>query len=360
MTKKIILSLFLLSLITISANADVKLEENTIDLNLNNTIQRSNNHSPMVLEFDSTLDSLPKVENLLDQKVQEKTEKIDQAIIQKTEEISNKIEEKVEEVSETVEKAQEDIQQKIEEKIDTTQNYADPNPDEVTDILEAIEASAKNSEEKIEENTQKLTESIEDTNKEIEKIQNATDAKVEEVKEVVEEVKKEIKEETTKVEPPQLTPIAPIQDLPEAKTVAPEAKAEEVTKIAQAVDNANSDEEITLDSIEVTSNNSSDDNFNIPKWEEFCESGYENATLKEKENILNIINFVDAERTKSNYWAERRANFEKSVNHCNSLEGSTRNYCFESLRKTETERNEIYEQQRKQVNYKNQGIQIHQ
>lgn len=94
----------------------------------------------------------------------------------------------------------------------------------------------------------------------------------------------------------------------------------------------------------------------IPKWEEFCESGYENAKLSEKQNILNVINFVDAERTKSNYWAERRLNFEKSIEHCNSLTEEKRSYCYEGVRKSETERNEMYEQQRKLMNYKNRGI----
>ncbi len=93
-----------------------------------------------------------------------------------------------------------------------------------------------------------------------------------------------------------------------------------------------------------------------PKWEEFCESGYENAKHSEKENILNIFSFVDAERTKSNYWAERRANFEKSVAHCNTLDDYKKSMCYKSLRSNEIERNEMYEQQRKQINYKNRGI----
>ena len=86
----------------------------------------------------------------------------------------------------------------------------------------------------------------------------------------------------------------------------------------------------------------------VPKWEEFCESGYENAQVKDKKNILNVINFVDAERTKSNYWAERRVNFEKSINHCNTLADDKRAYCYEGVRRSEKERNQIYEQQRKQ------------
>lgn len=93
-----------------------------------------------------------------------------------------------------------------------------------------------------------------------------------------------------------------------------------------------------------------------PKWEEFCESGYENAKLTEKENILNLINFVDAERTKSNYWAERKINFQKAVEHCNTLTDEKRTFCYDGIRKSEKERNEMYELQRKQINYKNRGI----
>ena len=74
----------------------------------------------------------------------------------------------------------------------------------------------------------------------------------------------------------------------------------------------------------------------------------ENAQVKDKKNILNVINFVDAERTKSNYWAERRVNFEKSINHCNTLADDKRAYCYEGVRSSEKERNQIYEQQRKQ------------
>ncbi len=95
-----------------------------------------------------------------------------------------------------------------------------------------------------------------------------------------------------------------------------------------------------------------------PKWEEFCESGYENAKLRENKNIFNIINFVDAEQTKSNYWAQRRENFEKAINHCKTLSDEEKSYCYEGVRKTELERNEMYEQQRKQINYKNRGIVI--
>lgn len=93
-----------------------------------------------------------------------------------------------------------------------------------------------------------------------------------------------------------------------------------------------------------------------PKWEEFCESGYENAKIREKKNILNVINVIDAEQTKSNYWAERRLNFEKAIEHCNTLTEDEKAFCYEGVRNAEKERNEMYEMQRKHINYKNQGI----
>lgn len=96
----------------------------------------------------------------------------------------------------------------------------------------------------------------------------------------------------------------------------------------------------------------------VPKWEEFCESGYEDAKLRPNKNIFNIINFVDAEQDKSNYWAERRINFEKAMEHCNTLTAEEKGYCYEGVRNAELERNEMYEQQRKQINYKNRGILI--
>ena len=99
-------------------------------------------------------------------------------------------------------------------------------------------------------------------------------------------------------------------------------------------------------------------NIEAPKWEEFCESGYEDAKLREKKNIFNIINFVDAEQSKSNYWAERRINFEKAIEHCNTLTTEEKSFCYEGVRNAELERNEMYEQQRKQINYKNRAIVI--
>ena len=126
---------------------------------------------------------------------------------------------------------------------------------------------------------------------------------------------------------------------------------------------ANETEEVTLQEVqtpEITSEieevQTSAPSYEIPQWSEFCEPGYENAKLNDKENILNIINFVDAERTKSNYWAERRINFEKAIDHCKTLTEDAKAFCYEVVRKSETDRYEMYEQQRKHINYKNRVI----
>lgn len=126
---------------------------------------------------------------------------------------------------------------------------------------------------------------------------------------------------------------------------------------------ANDTEEVTLNDIDTQSVNSKAEEApapialpEVPKWSDFCEAGYENAQFSEKQNILNVINFVDAERTKSNYWAERRINFEKAIEHCNTLTDDKRAFCYDGVRRSENERNDIYQQQMKQINYKNRGI----
>ncbi len=181
--------------------------------------------------------------------------------------------------------------------------------------------------------------------------EEAVEEKVKEVKNEVSQEAKELKDDKPAV----------IKDLPAKLPIQiKQAEGEASEAVEENIENS-ADDEIKLDSSkdeQAEKNISSGDVSNAPKWEEFCETGYENAVFKEKENILNIINFVNAERIKSNYWAERRATFEKEINRCNAMPDSARNYCYEGIRKNETERNEIYERQRKQVNYKNQGITI--
>ena len=282
MTKKVILMLFILGLINIPAMAEnelqvqtIKLEDNTIDLNLEDMVKNMQD-APELIEFDVPAEPFFKLEN--------------------------------------TEKALDDLQEQV-QKVQEVKNTVEEQPQEK--IQEAVEVK-----EAVEEQVQ-------------EEVQNA--------EEVIEAVEEQVQEEVQKAE-----------EVKPSKTQTGQSEGEisDDNGISQ-------DDEIKLDSsIRGEAIISSNDFSNAPKWEEFCEQGYENAQLKEKENILNIINFVDAERTKSNYWAERRANFEKAVNQCNSMSETARNYCYEGVRKSENERNEIYERQRKQINYKNQGIKI--
>lgn len=90
-----------------------------------------------------------------------------------------------------------------------------------------------------------------------------------------------------------------------------------------------------------------------PKWTDFCETGYENAVYKNKDDIFNIFNYVKTERTKTNYWAERRVSFEKYLKSCNSLDDSSKPACYAELRKSETEKNDLYKLKRDQLLYEN-------
>lgn len=412
MSKKIILSLFILGLINVPALAKepvqtIKLEENTIDFNLEDlTTEIKKTQEVTNLEFDESSDPLPEIQKTVEEK---------------TKEISNSINEKIDKVSNAIENTQETVQQKVEEQIEATKNILDSNPDEITDIIEAIEEAEKliksketlekeieqkdnelketqellqkqteqkieeieNAKEVLEEQLEQKTEELKDTQEvlkeqaktQIEEIQKTKETLDKQIKQQVEEVKgakkvlkqqleqqteelKQIKDEKIEEvksilnekpaisETSQLRPLAPIIDLSSTK---PKTEIEDDSTDAIKLttpDNAQSKTTSTTVAIDA------------PKWEDFCETGYENASTKDRENLLNIINFVNAERIKSNYWAERRESFEKAITHCNSLEENSRSYCYESVRKSENEKNEMYEQQRKQVNYKNQGIKI--
>lgn len=90
-----------------------------------------------------------------------------------------------------------------------------------------------------------------------------------------------------------------------------------------------------------------------PKWTDFCETGYENAVYKNKDDFFNIFNYVKTERTKTNYWAERRTSFEKYLKTCNALEGEAQATCYTELRKSENEKNDLYKLKRDQLLYEN-------
>ena len=95
-----------------------------------------------------------------------------------------------------------------------------------------------------------------------------------------------------------------------------------------------------------------------PKWTDFCETGYENAVYKNKDDIFNIFNYVKSERTKSNYWAERRVSFEKYLKSCNALDNEAKDTCYTELKNSENQKNELYKLKRDQLLYQN-NIQIH-
>lgn len=89
-----------------------------------------------------------------------------------------------------------------------------------------------------------------------------------------------------------------------------------------------------------------------PKWEEFCESGYENANKTDRQDIFDVFSFVKAERAKKNYWASRRVSFQKYLNYCENIsDDNDRGACYSELRKIETDKNNDYSRQRKQLLY---------
>lgn len=91
-----------------------------------------------------------------------------------------------------------------------------------------------------------------------------------------------------------------------------------------------------------------------PKWEEFCEPGYESVQVSDKKDLLNILTFVKSERTKRSYWADRRVSFEKYLNRCKAIvDDNDRGACFTELRHIENNKNEVYNSQRKQILYQN-------
>lgn len=91
-----------------------------------------------------------------------------------------------------------------------------------------------------------------------------------------------------------------------------------------------------------------------PKWEEFCEAGYENAKTTDRSDIFDVFSFVKAERVKKNYWANRRTSFDKYLNYCTSIEDEgDRCSCYLELRKIEKDKNDDYSRQRKNLLYQN-------
>ena len=69
--------------------------------------------------------------------------------------------------------------------------------------------------------------------------------------------------------------------------------------------------------------------------------------------MFNVFSYVKSERTKTNYWAERRVSFEKYLKSCNELDDSAKAACYAELRKSENEKNDLYKLKRTQMLYEN-------
>ena len=89
-----------------------------------------------------------------------------------------------------------------------------------------------------------------------------------------------------------------------------------------------------------------------PKWEEFCEPGYEYVTAPAKDNVLSVVNVVKSEREKKTYWAERRAAFDKYLANCKTIvDDYSRGACYTQLRRIENDKNDVYNSKRKELLY---------
>lgn len=91
-----------------------------------------------------------------------------------------------------------------------------------------------------------------------------------------------------------------------------------------------------------------------PKWEEFCEMGYEKVIATDKSDIFDVFSFVKSERAKKNYWAGRRESFNKYLSYCSTiLDENDKGVCYSELRKLETNKNDEYKRHRNQTLYQN-------
>ena len=89
-----------------------------------------------------------------------------------------------------------------------------------------------------------------------------------------------------------------------------------------------------------------------PKWEEFCEIGYENAKKTDREDVFDVFSFVKAERVKKNYWPARGESFEKYLSTCNAMTNEmSKAECYTELRRIEKSKNDDYSHQRKELLY---------
>lgn len=88
-----------------------------------------------------------------------------------------------------------------------------------------------------------------------------------------------------------------------------------------------------------------------PKWEDFCELGYEKAKIYDDDSLINIVSVIKAERVKQTYWAKRRQSFETSLTLCRAAADSDKQACFDDLSAQEEQKNKIYTSKRKEYVY---------
>lgn len=88
-----------------------------------------------------------------------------------------------------------------------------------------------------------------------------------------------------------------------------------------------------------------------PKWEDFCELGYEKAKIYDDNSLINIVSVIKAERVKQTYWAKRRQSFETSLILCRAAAEVDRQACFDDLSAQEEQKNKIYTSKRKEYVY---------
>jgi hypothetical protein len=71
-------------------------------------------------------------------------------------------------------------------------------------------------------------------------------------------------------------------------------------------------------------------NPNRPEWNEFCPFGLENPETKETKWYQPYYTKINAKE--QNYWAQRKQDFEKSLNFCDKVEAKHQNACYEKIK----------------------------
>ncbi len=81
-------------------------------------------------------------------------------------------------------------------------------------------------------------------------------------------------------------------------------------------------------------------NPNRPEWKEICPYGMEYVAPDNSFHMPGTMKALHAED--SNYWYQRKQNFEKELSFCDSVDIGSRNACYEKLRMREYQTNSTY------------------